>query len=43
MKSHPDCAICGTNAQYLKVIDNKKTITGQTDHKELCSTLIVPA
>ena len=35
MKSHSDCVICGTNAQYLKVIDNNKTIMGQTNHTEL--------
>lgn len=35
MKSHPDCHICGTNAQYMKVVNNNKTIAGQTNHKEI--------
>lgn len=35
IKSHSDCMICGTNAKYLKNINNNKTIAGKTNHKEI--------
>jgi len=35
MKNNKDCAIVGCNAHYLKEIDNKKVVQGQTNHKYL--------
>jgi glycosyltransferase involved in cell wall biosynthesis len=35
MQRHSDCVLCGTDANYFNMIDNKKTITGKTNHKEL--------
>jgi GT2 family glycosyltransferase len=35
MKNNKDCVIVGSNAHYLKEIDNKKVVQGQTNHKYL--------
>lgn len=33
MKENKDCNIVGSNANYLREIDNKKVLQGQTNHK----------
>jgi mannosyltransferase OCH1-like enzyme len=35
MNNNKDCVIVGSNAHYLKEIDNKKVVHGQTNHKYL--------
>ena len=35
MNNNKDCAIVGSNAYYLKEIDNKKVVQGETNHKYL--------